>query len=63
MKKIVLKQTSININDYELNSHPVLEEYFTQYDKLNHCFYMQCFEYNESNKVLTLPRGLDIFWL
>ena len=46
MKKIVLKQTSININDYELNSHPVLEEYFTQYDKLNHCFYMQCFEYN-----------------
>ena len=63
MKKIVLKQTSININDYELNSHPVLEEYFTQYDKLKHCFYMQCFEYNELNKVLTLPRGLDIFWL
>ena len=47
MKKIVLKQTSININDYELNSHPVLEEYFTQYDKLNNCFYMQCFEYDE----------------
>lgn len=61
--KIVLKQTSIIINDYELNSHPVLEEYFTQYDKMSHSFYMQCFDYNENTKTLILPRGLDIFWL
>lgn len=63
MSKIELKQTSIIINDYTLGDVPVLEEYFTQYDKVSHSYYIQGMEYNEEKKQLILPRGLDVYYL
>lgn len=63
MSRIILKQTSIVITDYKLGDQPVLEEYFTQYDKITHSFYIQGMKYIEDEFKLILPRGLDIYFL
>lgn len=63
MKKIQVKQTSIVIHNYELGDCPKLEYYFTIYDPVRHVSFFKGIEYDEENKDLYLPRGLDIYWL
>lgn len=58
MAKIVLRQSSIVVEDYTRGQCPTLENYFTQYDKATHSFYIQGMEFQE-NKLL-LPRGIDV---
>ena len=63
MSKIVVKHTRIEINNYELGDCPKLEYFFTIYDPLRHVSYLKGLEYDDENKKLILPRGLDISWL
>ena len=58
--KIILRQTSIIINNYELGDSYKLENYFTLYDTITHSCYLKAAEYNENKKQLILPRGIDV---
>ena len=61
--RMILKQTSIIIQDYNMGDCPILERFFTQYDKLTHQYYMQCIYYNEDKKELIIPRGIDVTYV
>lgn len=63
MSKIIVKHSSIVINNYELGDSPRLENYFSIYDRICHCNFLKGIEYIEEEKKLILPRGLDIYFL
>ena len=63
MNKIILFNTHIEINDYNLGDCTKLERVFSIYDKLYHRYYFKGIVYDESRRVLLVPRGLDISWL
>lgn len=58
--KIILRQSSIVINNYELGDSPKLEYMFSLWDDIRHTSYWKAAEYNEETKQLFLPRGIDI---
>lgn len=62
-RKIIVKNTCIIINDYTFGDCQKLENYFRIFDPVTHsCFYIGLY-YDEENKRLYLPRGLDIFFI
>lgn len=61
--KLVVKYTSIEVHDYELGDCVSLERYFTLYDKIRHQTYLSGVVYDEENKILRLPRGVDIYFI
>lgn len=63
MAKITLKQTSIVISDYTPGDCQKLEKYFTLFDPITRNGYIKGLIYDPETKVLTLPRGLDIYLL
>lgn len=63
MRRIILKQTSIVITEYSMGDCPVLERFFTIYDRLTHKYYTQCMQYDEKKRELIIPRGLDISYI
>lgn len=63
LPKIVLRQSSIVINNYELGDSLRLESNFELYDKITHSTYFKAMEYDEKNKQLILPRGIDVPYL
>ena len=60
MYKIVVKQTYIIINDYTFGDYPKIENCFRTWDGVTHSLHYKCIEYDDTNKTLTLPRGMDI---
>lgn len=63
MNKIEVKQTSIVINDYDMGDCPKIEGVFSVYDMITHSYFFKAIEYNEENRRLILPRGIDLFYL
>jgi hypothetical protein len=63
MHKIEVKHSSIVINDYNMGDSPTLERFFSVYDKLRHTRFPKAIYYDETNKKLFLPRGIDIFFV
>ena len=63
MNKIVVRHSSIVINNYELGDSPRLESFFSIYDRNYHCSFLKGLEYIEEEKKLILPRGIDIYFL
>lgn len=63
MNKIVVRHSSIVINNYEVGDSPRLESFFTLYDRVRHDVYYKGIEYIPEEKKLILPRGLDIYFL
>lgn len=61
MSKIVVKNTAIVINDYDLGDCPELENNFKVFDPLTHRFNTLGMYYLEDKRQLYLPRGLDIW--
>lgn len=59
-RKIVVKQTCIEILDYDLGSNIQLEKMFSIYDPLYHKSHFKGLIYDEPNRILKLPRGIDI---
>ena len=62
MNKIEVFNTSIVINDYEFGDCTKLENYFKVYEPVTHSYYYYGMYYDEENKKLYLPKGIDI-WL
>lgn len=60
MNKIVVRHTSIIINDYNLGDCPHLEKIFSIWDRITHTSYTYGIYYDENTKQLYLPRGVDI---
>ena len=63
MNKIVVYRTHIEINDYTLGDCPVLEKTFSVYDMTYHKRFPKGRIYDEKNKILMLPRGIDIGYI
>ena len=63
MSKIIIKHSSIVINDYNMGDSAKLEYFFRLYDKITHSYYFKGLEYIEETKTLILPRGIDIYFL
>lgn len=61
--KIVVKNTSIEINDYNFNDCKQIEGSFRIYDVITHSEYFVGLYYDEENRKLYLPRGIDIWYL
>lgn len=62
MNKIDIFNSSIVINNYNFGDCKQLENYFKIYDRVNHNYYYLGLYYDDKNKKLYLPRGIDI-WL
>lgn len=63
LNKIVLRHTSIVINNYEWDDSTRLQDYFKIFDPTTHQHYYKGIIYDEEKKQLILPRGLDIYLL
>lgn len=63
MSKIVLRQTHIEINDYDLGDSPRLENTFSIYDRVTHVSYLKGIDYAEQERKMLIPRGVDIYWV
>ena len=63
MDKIILKHSRIEINDYEMGDCPRLEYLFSVWNPTYHQTFFKAIEYNEENKRLIIPRGIDINYL
>ena len=61
MNKIVVRNTCIIINDYYMGDSPQLEEIFRVYDPITHRFQSFGMHYDEENKKLYIPSGLDLW--
>lgn len=61
MYKIIVKNTCIIITDYTLGDKPRLERMFSIYDVITHRLYSKGMYYDEVNRLLYLPRGIDIW--
>lgn len=59
--KITVRNTCIIINDYNMGDSPQLEEIFKVYDMITHSFNNFGMYYDEKNKRLFLPSGLDLW--
>lgn len=60
MYKIVVRSTSIVINDYTLGECEKLERNFLIYNKVTHSYSYKHIHYNNDTRQLTIPRGVDI---
>jgi len=63
LNKIVVRHSSIVINDYKLGDSPKLEFHFTIYDMTTYSYIIKGMEYEEETSTLYLPRGVDIHFL
>lgn len=61
--KIIVKHSSIIINNYELGDCPKLESVFSIWDPTYFLSRPKGIDYDEENKILYLPRGIDISWV
>lgn len=57
---IEVYNTCIRLCGYELGDHPDLEKFFTVLDKISQRYIPKCMNYDNENKILTIPRGIDI---
>lgn len=63
MSKIILRNSSIVITDYSLGDAPRLESYFTIFDRITFTKSYKGMSYDEVNRLLYLPRGLDLYFV
>lgn len=61
--KIEVRHTSIVINDYNLNDSVTLEKSLSVYDPIRHKMKLKGADWDYDNKVLYVPRGVDINFL
>lgn len=61
--KIVVTNTAIIINNYDIGDCLKIENSFRIYDKVRHTYYYIGMHYDKGNKRLYLPRGIDIWYI
>lgn len=64
MKNLIkVNHSSITINNYELGDSKILENTFSIWDQRTFTKFKKGIYYDEENKLLYVPRGIDITWL
>ena len=63
MNKIVVKQSRIEIHNYELGDCKKLEYIFSIWKPVEHKTVTKALEYDREHKILTIPRGVDISYI
>ena len=63
MEKMIVKNTSIIINNYSFGDCPKLEHFFAIYEPVTHSYRYSGIHYDIDNKRLYLPRGIDIWYV
>ena len=63
MEKIQVTNTAVIINDYNLGDCEKLENCFKSWDPVKHSHFTIAMHYDEQNKKLYLPRGIDIWFV
>ena len=63
MSKILIRNTCIEIHDYNLGDCPRLERNFLVWSPTSFSSYPLGMDYNEEEKILYIPRGVDIWYL
>lgn len=61
MEKIIVRNTCIVINDYDMGDSTQLEEIFRVFDPITHKFLTYGIYYDKDNRKLYLPAGLDLW--
>lgn len=61
--KIIVKATSIIINDYTFGDCEKLEKSFSIYNQVTHTSNIEQIEYDQNNKTLIIPKGVDIDYI
>ena len=61
--KIIVKNSHIEIHEYNMGDCRALEGSFALYDIISHSYYYLGLHYDEENKILYVPRGIDIWRL
>lgn len=61
MPRIVLKQSCMEIQDYDWGMCPRLENQFMLWDKTNFRPYKFGLDYDEEKRILYIPRGYDVY--
>jgi superfamily II DNA or RNA helicase len=61
MPRVIVKNTCISIEDYELGSCKALEKCFMVWNPINHKMDILGMHYDSTTRTLTIPRGLDIW--
>ena len=63
MSKITVRPTCIIVNNYNLGDCPKLENSFMVFDMLTHTRRLVGAKYDEENRKLYLPRGIDLWFV
>ena len=63
MSKIIVHNSYIVLEDYELNACAALENFFKIYDPVTHQKYYKGVYYDKENKKFYMPRGMDIWYI
>lgn len=63
MDKIIVRHSAILVTDYNLGDCPRLENNFRLYDRLTHKYYYLGMYYDAEDRILYLPRGIDIWYV
>ena len=61
--KIVVQNTCIIINNYNWGDCPKIENQFRIYERITHSYEYIGIYYDEPNKRLYIPRGIDIWYV
>lgn len=61
--KIEVRHTSILIHDYNIHDSEKLEKSLSIYDQVRHKYIMKGAQWDKENKILYIPRGVDINFL
>jgi len=63
MDRIKVTNTSIIVQNYTMGESEQLEKPFRIYDPITHKVFYKGFYYDEENKRLYLPAGMDIWYV
>ena len=63
MERIKVTNTSIIVDDYDMGESEQLEKVFRIFDPIAHKMYYKGFFYDEENRRLYLPAGMDIWFV
>lgn len=63
MEKIIVRNTAILVTNYNIGDCPRLENNFRLFDRLTHKYYYLGMYYDEEDKILYLPRGIDVWYV
>ena len=63
MEKMIVKNTCIQINNYNFGDSPKLERFFAVYEPVSHSYRFVGIHYDTETQTLYLPRGVDIWYI